>query len=260
MKNSVFSSPQQLKAIAKVLVTYSRMPFASLNIPGAAMEAVLAHVRGGVVLRTYDFVDVVNQSARLGWQIKSTLAKTPVTWKRAKIPNSLELIERSRSSKKGLQQLGGAIIDFCNRHAQESLELYDLKAIGYSRLLIKEDRTAIYFERELCNRERPWVFRPQDFVWKWSEPKSVVKKEQLPALHGYRRDTRQKWFAWHGLGENQLHFSGESAWWPVGRDRHKVEFRLPSESAKLSLEGFVELIAVAVTPKEVGGLSEESAT
>ena len=146
-KRDVFSSQKELNAIADILSNYARLPFSSTNIPGAVMEGVLAHVRKALVLRTYDFVDVVDRSSGLGWQIKSTLAGTPVTWKRAKIPDSLALIAGSEKSAKGSQELGNAIVRFCNRHAQESMELYKLAQIGYARLVIFPDGNVMYFER-----------------------------------------------------------------------------------------------------------------
>ena len=45
------------------------------------MEANLKEVRGGdtEVLHTYDFVDVISRSEKIGWQVKSTKSTTPVT-------------------------------------------------------------------------------------------------------------------------------------------------------------------------------------
>jgi len=207
------------------------------------MEAVLAHVRSATTMPTYDFVDVVKHEDRCGWQVKSTKAGTPVTWKRAKIPNATSLIKASKKSAAGLQQLGNAIIEFCNAHAHESLSKYDLDEIGYSRLIIHKDGHVTYFERLLCTRESPRLFNPHDFKWKWSHPKHTIKKEQLPALHGTHKPTGEKWWAWHGLGENQLHFSGEAAWWPQPRSHHVVTFKLPTGDEKISFEMFAELLS-----------------
>ena len=30
---------------------------------------------------------------------------------------------------------------------------------------------------------------------------------------GFRKSDNLKFWAWHGHGENQLHFSGEKIWW-----------------------------------------------
>lgn len=193
--------------IGRVLSTYMRLPLSSDTIPGAIMEALLAHVRQGVVLGKYDFVDVIKPGSKCGWQVKSTKESTPVTWKRAKIPMREKLISASRKSKGGLQALGDAIIDFCNAHVQASLDTYELEQIGYCRLIVHADGQVTYFERLLATRQRPQLFAPSDFVWKWSQPKETKKKEQLQALHGIHKTTNKKWFAWHGLGENQLHFS-----------------------------------------------------
>ena len=208
----------------------------------------LAHVRGASVLRTYDFVDVVKRDSRCGWQVKSTKATTPVTWKRAKIPNSVQLIAESRKSSDGTQALGDAIIAFCNAHAQHSLQHYDLDEIGYSRLIVHADGRVTYFERLLCTREKPIIFDPQDFEWRWSVAKKTVKKEQLPALHGTSKQDGRKWFAWHGLGENQLHFGGEGNWWPKEKSPHQVSFNLPTNDEKISVERFIELLASLQTP------------
>ena len=214
-----------------------------MNIPGQLMESILAHVREAIVLNTYDFVDVVDIKEGLGWQVKSTKAGTPVTWKRAKIPNALDLIEVSRESDGGLQLLGDSIIEFCNDHARASLDTYQLKEIGYSRLVMRKNGYATYFERPLCSQDRPDPFDPSEFTWSWSTPKKSVKKEQLPALHGINRSTGKKWWAWHGLGENQLHFSGESAWWPREGDPHAFSFQLPADEDKLSFNQFMDLFS-----------------
>jgi len=86
--SSTYSTSKQLEKIANVLTGYLKLPFSGDSIPGALMENVIASVRNGEVLNTYDFVDVINQNEKVGWQVKSTKASTPVTWKRAKIPSS----------------------------------------------------------------------------------------------------------------------------------------------------------------------------
>ncbi|MBE9064706.1 hypothetical protein [cf. Phormidesmis sp. LEGE 11477] len=206
------------------------------------MEGVIAHVRGGTVLNIYDFVDVIEQERGYGWQVKSTKSSTPVTWKRAKIPNSQQLILASREGTKGLENLGNAIIHFCNQHIRESFALYRLEQLGYSRLIVYPDRAIVYFEKQLCSKEQPDLFDPNNFSWRWASPKVTTKKEQLPALHGIHKLTNQKWWAWHGLGENQLHFSGEKNWWPSHNDPHAIRFNLPSAAEKLSIEEFLEIL------------------
>lgn len=247
--SKIFSSRKELNTITRILKNYARLPFSSINIPGAVMEGVLGHVRKAEVLRTYDFIDVLSRREAIGWQIKSTLAGTPVTWKRAKIPQSAKLIAGSEKSKKGQQVLGNAIIDYCNRHARESLEKYQLEQIGYARLVVHENGEAQYFERLLCTRDKPDVFDAEDFVWEWSTPKITTKKEQLSALHGRHRTSGKKWFAWHGRGENQLHFSGEHTWWPSAAEaNHAITFKLPSDFERVSLEGFIDLLAASDNP------------
>jgi hypothetical protein len=235
-----------LGLIAGALAAYWRMPFAGDSIPGAVLEGVVADVHGAQVLGTYDFIDVHDKQHAAGWQVKSTKADTPITWKRAKIPNQRRLIERSHRSAAGRQALGDAIIGFCNRHARASLDAYGLKAIGYARLIVRENNTALYFERLLCTRARPEVFRAADYVWQWSEAKDVKKKEQLPALHGRHVVTGKKVFAWHGLGENQLHFSGEAEWWPRRGARHAVALTLPSVAGRLTWPDFARLLPAPV--------------
>ena len=238
---SIFSSDEELHLIKETLSKYLRLPFSGDTIPGAVMESVLAYIRKAQRLNTYDFVDVVDVTKKCGWQVKSTKSQTPVTWKRAKIPNSSDLIKASRDNEDGLQELGNAIINFCNTHAQESLNLYDLNEIGYSRLILFNDGRVRYFERLLCTRDNPLVFQKEDYVWKWSNPKKTVKKEQLPALHGINIHTKKKCWAWHGLGENQLHFSGENQWWTED-ENHTATFRFPDESEKISLEKLFEIL------------------
>lgn len=240
---SIFSTADELGKIIKTLSKYIRLPFSGETIPGAVMEAVLASVKNAEVLNTYDFVDVIDVESKVGWQVKATKEKTPVTWKRAKIPNQVELIKASQNSENGLQALGDAIINFCNSHVVHSFETYDLDEIGYCRLIIRQSGEVTYFEKRLCTREKPILFKPADFSWKWSVPKKTKKKEQLPALHGLNIKTGDKWWAWHGLGENQLHFSGEKAWWPNEGDNHMATFNMPSAEDKLSLKEFSDLLS-----------------
>lgn len=237
----IYSTPDQLKKIAHYLTAYMRIPyFQDDTIPGKIMEKIVSLVHGGEQLATYDYVDVCIPG-KVGWQVKSTKDNTPLTWKRAKIANSDALIKESEKGEPGLRKLGNAIIDFCNSHAEESIKLYKLDEIGYSRLIMFGDGTALYFERLICTKETPQIFASGDYEWHWSTPKNTIKKEQLPALHGIHKATGRKAFAWHGKGENQLHFSGEKDWWPeiemptkVGeinfsRDGHAMAFKLPSE-------------------------------
>lgn len=238
MMSKIFSSTKQLESIANILAGYLKLPFSGDAIPGALMENIIASVRDSEVLNTYDFIDILDKNNGIGWQVKSTKDKTPVTWKRAKIPNSIQLIEASKNNTTGLQVLGDSIIDFCNEHATESMELYNLKEIGYSRLIVRSNGKLTYFEKILCSKEQPDIFNKSDFVWNWSKPKKTRKKEQLPALHGIHKPSNKKWFAWHGLGENQLHFSGEKAWWP--KEHNKIDFSFPRD--RLSQDAFMKLL------------------
>jgi len=238
----IFSNSEQLERIANILYSYSRLPFVEKNIPGAIMESVLATVRDSKVLDTYDFIDVINYATKTGWQVKSTLSATPITWKRAKIPNSNFLITNSRNNEEACKILGDAIIKFCNDHAQHSLDHYDLNEIGYSRLILHPNKQATYFEKKLCDKENPLIFNPDDYVWEWSKPKNTDKKEQLPAFKGIDKTTGIKVWAWHGLGENQLHFSAEKLWWPTKGHINRIDFDMPSVEQKFSLEQFLGLL------------------
>ncbi len=248
----VFSSAQQLQTIADYLFAYMRTPyFQDDTIPGKVMEKIISLVHSAEQLATYDYVDVCRPHD-VGWQVKSTKDTTPLTWKRAKIANSDALIRKSENSTEARQELGDAIIDFCNNHVRESLKLYDLKEIGYSRLIIFNDQTAVYFERLLATPEAPDIFNRANYKWHWSLPKPGTKKEQLTALHGIDMRTGRKAFAWHGRGENQLHFSSERDWWPeiqkptipgkieFSSDGHAMAFILPSN--KVSWEALADFL------------------
>ena len=236
------SNKSQIDSLTNIIQQYLRLPLSDDTIPGSFLEGVLAHVRNGTRLNTYDFVDVISTKEKLGWQVKSTKSTTPVTWKRAKIPNSIELIQESNKSEKGLQELGNAIINFCNEHTEESIKQYQLEEIYYSRLVVFEDGKIKYIERKLCDKYNPIIFRKDDYVWHWSTPKKTVKKKQLPALHGYNKSTNTKAWAWHGLGENQLHFSGESEWWS-SKDSLVIDFNYPKQEDKLSLEDLIKILS-----------------
>ena len=239
---TVYSTKKQLEDIVTYLSAYMRIPyFQDETIPGQVMEKIISLVHESAIqLKTYDYVDVYLPDD-VGWQVKSTKDSTPITWKRAKISASNEMITASEKSPEGLQRLGDAIIDFCNEHAVESLNKYKLKEIGYSRLIMYNDGTAVYFERLISTVNKSNIFDKNDYEWHWSDQKKDTKKEQLTALHGTNRKTGKKAFAWHGRGENQLHFSGESEWWPnvvrpsiegqinFSEDDHAMAFKLPSD-------------------------------
>lgn len=236
---TVYSSRAELESIAHYLTAYMKIPyFQDDAIPGQIMEKIISLVRGASQLATYDYVDVVREG-QYGWSVKSTKEDTPLTWKRAKIENSDALIKASEIDANGLKVLGDAIIDFCNKHAEESIEKYHLDEIGYARLIMFQDGTAVYFEKLLCTKQSPIIFNKNDYSWNWSVQKQTKKKEQLSALHGTNIRSGKKAFAWHGRGENQLHFSGEGDWWPTvskpsidgqinfSADGHAMAFKLP---------------------------------
>jgi hypothetical protein len=237
-----YSTPLELQAIGNFWASYGRLPFSRAEIPGGILEWLIAQVHSGEVPPTYDFIDVVDRGSRVGWQIKSTKADTPITWKRVKIPNQSNLIKGSQRSPQGRQILGDTLIDFCNAHARESFVRYPIDFIGYARLVIHADGGITYFERQLCTREEPMIFRKEDFIWRWSEPKRTTKKEQLSALHGIHRDTGVKWFAWHGRGENQFHFTHEKAWWPTDGDTHAITISSAMGADKMTLGEFLETV------------------
>lgn len=209
-------------------MSYLCMPFADVEIPGTVMERVIELSNpGSKILKTYDFVDVCSRGDK-GWQVKATKIITPITWKRAKIPNKNQLIKDSQASKEGCQLLGDAIVDFCNASAHTSFKEYSLKEIYYSRLIVdskaKEWR---YFERLIATKESPDIFDKTDLTWAWNEKRSNTKKELLPAFVGRSKSMDIKYFAWHGMGENQLHFTGENCWHPT-EEEHMIRIKYES--------------------------------
>ena len=250
----IYSTQSELIRIASILRNVLRLPIVQDSIPGQIMENVLCFVKDAEQLRTYDYIDILDRSQKLGWSLKSTKEDTPVTWKRAKIPNQANLIDKSRMSQSvislresierenNLQDLGDAIIDFCNSHVEQSFIRYDLREIGYSRIILRNDNTIFYFEKSLCDENNMEIFNKADFTWKWSPQREMKLKEQLPALHGFNKHTGDRWWAWHGLGENQLHFTGEKHWWPSHDANHTFTFSFPRDDEKFSWDELVDLL------------------
>lgn len=240
----IYSTPAQLQAISVLVRNFLRLPFGFRSVPGSLLEALLEITKGNGTrrLRTYDFVDVIDQDVRVGWQVKSLDADTPVTWIRGKLPGKQSLVDASFKSQEARQVLGNTVLEYCNNHAVASLEKYQLEQIGYARL-INYGTYFRYFERTLINTEHPVLFSPADYDWAWSEPKTTKKKEQLPALHGTHIQTGLKHFAWHGQGENQLHFNGERTWWPDASYPYSVQFAAPTPQELVSLETLAEWLA-----------------
>lgn len=234
------STRSQLIEIAGILEAYLRLPF-SQGIPGAVLEHALAHVRGGMVLPTYDFVDVVDEEKGLGWQVKSTMARSPLTWIRAKLPNKDDLILESHGPAIGPQSLGNAIIKHCNDHIARSLEEFNLNQLFYARLIRYKDDRFLYFERPLTLDSQSRLFVPEDYYWRWAEPKVTKSKQQLPALHGFESASGKPAFAWHGRGENQLHFKAERTWWPEGGSPNSISFSRPD--SRMSVSELIDFLA-----------------
>lgn len=238
MKNdSILTSPIQLAKIKELLEAFLLLPFFD-GIPGKVLELILSHVHDGRVLGTYDFIDIVNDKERIGWQVKSTKKSTPITWKRAKIPAKAELIEQSKKTAAGKKVLGDAIINYCNQHVIESIKEFRLSQLIYARLIDWENGSYTYFERPLAISGI--LFDPNDFEWHWSTPKTATKKEQLPAFHGRHKSMDIAMFAWHGLGENQLHFKGEHTWWPNSAYPFQVTISAPKK--RLAITEILEIL------------------
>ncbi len=247
--NQLLSDPATLRRIAVLIERYHRLPFSSLDsIPGAVMEAALEIARGpnARVLKTYDFVDVVDDASHLGWQVKSTKHGTPITWKRAKIRDAGNRRRYAHSSIEAAQEVGNELIAFCNNHALESLQHYELKSIGYARLIVWPNSRATYFERPLISRKQPILFRPEDFTWRWTDGRPNASKEQQGALAGY--DARQvRWFSWYS--ENQLHFNNEKAWWLPDGHPNRLDFPLSKKKIETEvLLEWLESLASAGSP------------
>lgn len=250
-------SREDFERIQARIRCYQYCPFAKDGIPGGVLQDILASVRGDRVLSTYDFVDNISRCGRFGWQVKATKESTPVTWKRAKLPSKERLIAESKKNSSGLQALGDAIIKFCNDHAAQSMARYGLDEIWLARLIAFDDGRSLYYERRLCTKSQPEIFDPREYRWKWSTPKEtkLESKEQLQALHGCNLQGRKCW-AWHGLGENQLHFSGERAWWPAegaalrGASELAIWFKMPGHRHRMDWGSFSDAIAKAVVTRE----------
>jgi hypothetical protein len=236
-----FSDLKQLARVRDILCSYRKLPFSGDRVPGDVLEWILAEVRNGRRLGRYDFIDVIKEEQRIGWQVKSTAEDTPVTWKRAKISNRNQMISASEKTLQGCKELGKAIIDFCNAAILRDFDRYEIDLIMYARLVLHPDGSATYFERQLVTRTSKQLFNPDDFEWKWAVERTATKKEQLSAFHGIHKQTNEKWWAWHGRGENQLHFSGERFWWPPDGNVNSIRFQLPDQ--RLTLNQFLSLFS-----------------
>ncbi len=134
------------------------------------------------------------------------------------------------------------MLNYCNAHIASSFRLYGLEEIGYARLINFGSRFR-YFEIPLLKNDGSVLFQPADYEWRWSQQKKTLTKEQKPALHGFHKQTRVKHWAWHGQGENQLHFTGERLWWPEETYLHSVSFDGPSEAQTVSFEALADWLA-----------------
>ena len=240
-QSRVLSTKDELDRIGAILYAYLRLPFSPDSVPGSIVEHVLGHVRVAEVLKTYDFADVIDRNAGIGWQVKSRKSSTPVTWKRAKIENRNKLISASEGSERGLEDLGRAILDVCNKHLIASLDLYGLHRMGYVDLILHKDEVE-YVECEIPQNSLTCLFDPSDFRWEWSKEKPKGRKEQLSALHGFHAETGERWWSWHGRGENQLHFVGER-YWLSSIQSERIRFPLPDKSQRISIEKLLELLS-----------------
>lgn len=209
----IFSNKEELNKLKNCIKGYCKMPMSGNGFPGSVLEDIFAYARGAEKLNTYDFIDVLDSKNKIGWQVKSSKDKTPLTWKRVKLDNASSFINNSIKSSIDCQVLGDLIIDTCNKNALESINKFNLDEVGYSRLILSDDGTLCYFEKILCTKNNPCIFNKEDFEWKWAKSKKGKNKEILSSFQGFNKKTGVKWFSWHGLGENQLHFNGEKEWY-----------------------------------------------
>lgn len=218
----------ELKEISEYLYGYLKMPFSDDFIPGEILEKIIAETKGAERLSTYDFADVIDLDLKLGWQVKSTKESSPLTWKRVNIENASDLINNSLTSESARQILGDKVLESCNNHALKSMENYKLKKIFLSRLIINNNGTITYYEKQLCSIKDPIIFRKEDFFWSWSKPNNQKGKKSLTFI-GYNKITGLKSFSWYGMGENQLHFNGEKDWWPNKSSNNVIKFKFPKK-------------------------------
>ncbi|MDR2685210.1 MAG: hypothetical protein LBB23_00355 [Rickettsiales bacterium] len=65
----------------------------------------------------------------------------------------------------------------------------------------------------------------------------------MQALHGTDTKTGKKVWAWHGLGEDQLHFCGEKDWWITqGSDCPFANLKMPDSDEKIDTETFLSCL------------------
>ena len=260
------SSTQQMEELQKFVNAYWLLPemFRSPYISGAFVERALAEVRGGKALPTYDFIDVLCDDGKTGFQVKATKGTTTITWMRAKIHHKQALIAASQRASEpehseGLQALGDAIIDFANEKISKSFRAYKkVENIHYARLKLLSGGRVEYTEAPLCTREKPVLFKKEDFTWAWrqeraSETQSLEMEDPLEttdienapqdidevisSLQGTHIPTKERWWAWHGKSDNQLHFPGESKWLELifaehglKKEDHQRIYTLPTTS------------------------------
>ena len=246
-----FSTPEQLERIKQTLCSYHMLPFSGTRIPGDVLEGVLAHVRGGDLLGKYDFVDVLQRSEGVGWQVKSTRHRSPLTWMRADFRRRSELVaeadaERDEGRKRELvQALGDSVIEYANASIRDSFTKYGLQQVMFCHLVLMPENRAMYYEKLLAVEGEEELFRATDFMLSWREPRpgranrnadpdDPGAAEQLPSLRGRHVPTDQDWFAWYGRKGGQLHFLlEEKIWWPPESGAHRIDFDLPAERFKM---------------------------
>lgn len=219
--------------IVGFLTTYTRIPFIEENaIPGNIMENAVSIARNGTQLPCYGFIDVINDN--IGWQVKSSRKKSPLTWGQVKAPSNL-------LQSKDAIALGNHLINSINESSIAAMEKFNLETIGYARLIVYPNNHAVYFEKELSNRTNPIIFNPKTYLWSWSNCTRKSNKETKPSLVGINTITGMREFSWHCLSGSQLHFDAEYQWWPkikipkseddviFSSKHHAISFMLPSK-------------------------------
>ncbi len=258
----LLSTRPQLEQIRDTINNYLRLPlfrdYAS-GIPGYLLEYAVATARGAVILPTKDFVDVVLPSAQLGWQVKSLLEHSPLTWKRVPLKGDKTRLIAGATTSPGLKKLGDAIIQDCNLKARGSLNLdfknnlrarnlvgtrkLQLSEIGYSCLMVFPDRNkATYFERLLITTNKPDLFNPEDYVWNSPEMEEKQSADNVSrSAYVGRYINGRKHFSWHGkTNDHQVHFEGDIDWRNEASEDNKIEFDLPTAQDYIDEKTFTD--------------------
>ena len=205
---------ETIRRIELAFKVYWLSPFCSGTIQLG--ETLLSWALEAEMLASKSYADVYNPTAKIAYQIKTGLPKSPVTFARLTTPSQFSLVNSRNSFD--CEILGDELLDWVRNRIEEPKMILGAKEVRVARIIYTKSGDFTYYERLVD----PTLYDPGAYTWGWSSRGN--------ALEGYKGS--EKWFSWYPQGrrgtknQNQLHYHGENKLIPPGGSGNRHDFSL----------------------------------